>query len=90
MHEVKNRAFYGNTAMESEMGFLTAIQAMVGDPKISYLSCHLLTYSQPAPGKIIYDPFAGTGSLLYAAARFGAYVLASDIDGRQMRGKSES
>jgi len=30
LHEVKNRAFYGNTAMESEMGFLTAIQAMVG------------------------------------------------------------
>jgi tRNA (guanine10-N2)-methyltransferase len=45
---------------------------------------------QPAPGKIIYDPFAGTGSLLYAVAHWGAYVFGSDIDGRQMRGKSES
>jgi len=44
---------------------------------------------QPAPGKIIYDPFAGTGSLLYAVAHWGAYVFGSDIDGRQMRGKSE-
>jgi len=43
--------------------------------------------SQPAPGKIMYDPFVGTGSLLYAAAHWGAYVVGSDIDGRQMRGK---
>ena len=44
---------------------------------------------QAAPGKIIYDPFAGTGSLLYACAQSGSYVMGSDIDGRQMRGKSE-
>lgn len=40
-----------------------------------------------APGKLIYDPFVGTGSMLYTAAYFGALVLGSDIDGRQMRGK---
>lgn len=39
------------------------------------------------PGKIVYDPFAGTGSLLYAAAKMGAYVMASDIDARMMKGK---
>jgi tRNA G10 N-methylase Trm11 len=38
----------------------------------------------------MYDPFAGTGSLLYAVAHWGAYVFGSDIDGRQMRGKSKS
>ena len=38
----------------------------------------------------MYDPFAGTGSLLYACAHWGAYVMASDIDGRQMRGKGVS
>jgi hypothetical protein len=38
----------------------------------------------------MYDPFAGTGSLLYAAAHWGSYVFGSDIDGRQMRGKSQS
>ncbi|KAF8513155.1 tRNA guanosine-2'-O-methyltransferase [Hysterangium stoloniferum] len=43
-----------------------------------------------SPGKIIYDPFAGTGSMLYTAAHFGAYVIGSDIDGRQMRGKENS
>ncbi|KAF8608623.1 tRNA guanosine-2'-O-methyltransferase [Ceratobasidium sp. AG-I] len=40
-----------------------------------------------APGKLVYDPFVGTGSMLYTAAHFGAMVFGSDIDGRQMRGK---
>lgn len=52
----------------------------------------LLTAGQtlPAPGKIMYDPFVGTGSLLYSVAHWGAYVLGSDIDARQFRGKGES
>jgi tRNA (guanine10-N2)-methyltransferase len=41
-----------------------------------------------APGKWVYDPFVGTGSMLYTAAGFGALTLGSDIDGRQIRGKS--
>jgi tRNA (guanine10-N2)-methyltransferase len=40
------------------------------------------------PGKWIYDPFAGTGSLLLTASAFGACTFGSDIDGRQIRGKS--
>ncbi|GAW02478.1 tRNA guanosine-2 -O-methyltransferase [Lentinula edodes] len=38
-------------------------------------------------GKLIYDPFMGTGSMAYPVAYFGAQVMGSDIDGRQMRGK---
>ncbi|AAW46119.1 hypothetical protein CNK00740 [Cryptococcus deneoformans JEC21] len=70
-HSVKTRAYYGNTSMEAQMGFLMANQAL------------------PAPGKLIYDPFVGTGSMLYAVAQFGAYVMGSDIDGRQIRGKKK-
>ncbi|KAH9993243.1 tRNA guanosine-2'-O-methyltransferase [Russula vinacea] len=40
-----------------------------------------------SPGKLIYDPFIGTGSMAYTTAHFGALVFGSDIDGRQMRGK---
>ncbi|OSD07105.1 tRNA guanosine-2'-O-methyltransferase [Trametes coccinea BRFM310] len=40
-----------------------------------------------APGKLVYDPFAGTGSMAYTTAHFGALFFGSDIDGRQMRGK---
>ncbi|GAA5937316.1 tRNA (guanine-N2-)-methyltransferase [Sporobolomyces koalae] len=43
--------------------------------------------AQAAPGKWVYDPFAGTGSMLLTAAGFGAMTFGSDIDGRQMRGK---
>ncbi|KAI0075120.1 tRNA guanosine-2'-O-methyltransferase [Panus rudis PR-1116 ss-1] len=42
-----------------------------------------------APGKLLYDPFLGTGSLAYTTAHFGAWVYGSDIDGRQMRGKQD-
>ncbi|PLW46524.1 hypothetical protein PCANC_08536 [Puccinia coronata f. sp. avenae] len=42
------------------------------------------------PGSLVNDPFAGTGSILYAAAWYGAYVFGSDIDGRPMRGKEHS
>lgn len=41
-----------------------------------------------APGKWIYDPFAGTGSMLLTASALGAMTFGSDIDGRQIRGKS--
>jgi len=42
-----------------------------------------------APGKLVYDPFIGTGSMAYTTAHFGALVFGSDIDGRQMRGKEK-
>jgi tRNA (guanine10-N2)-methyltransferase len=45
--------------------------------------------AKAGPGKIVYDPFAGTCSILLAAAALGADVFASDIDGRMMRGKGD-
>lgn len=39
-------------------------------------------------GGFVYDPFCGTGSLLVAAAHFGAHTFGSDADGRSMRGGS--
>ncbi|KAE8260198.1 hypothetical protein A4X13_0g502 [Tilletia indica] len=47
----------------------------------------MATMALAKPGKIIYDPFAGTGSILYACAQYGAYVMGSDIDARMMKGK---
>ncbi|KAK3938814.1 S-adenosyl-L-methionine-dependent methyltransferase [Diplogelasinospora grovesii] len=40
-----------------------------------------------APGKIMYDPFVGTGSFPIACAQFGALTFGSDIDGRSIRGE---
>ena len=39
-----------------------------------------------APGKLIYDPFMGTGGFGIACAHFGAVTMGSDIDGRSIRG----
>ncbi|KAJ5665969.1 uncharacterized protein N7477_008417 [Penicillium maclennaniae] len=42
-----------------------------------------------APGKVLYDPFVGTGSFMVAASHFGALTFGSDIDPRSFRGKDE-
>lgn len=40
------------------------------------------------PGEVVYDPFCGTGSLLVAAAHFGAHTFGSDADGRSIKAGS--
>ena len=50
------------------------------------LSLVLANQALARPGSLIFDPFTGTGSFLYACAHYGAYILGSDLDGRQMRG----
>jgi len=42
-----------------------------------------------APGKLVYDPFVGTGSFPIACSHFGAITVGSDIDGRAVRGSKE-
>lgn len=54
------------------------------EAELSLVSCNI---GQVSPGKIIYDPFTGTGSFLVAGAYFGGYPLGSDIDMRSIRGK---
>lgn len=56
------------------------------DAELSLVSCNI---AQVDEGKIVYDPFAGTGSFLVAAANFGGIALGSDIDPRTLRGKSD-
>ena len=51
------------------------------------LSLIMSNFALVRNGKSVYDPFIGTGSILYAAAHFGGYCFGSDIDGRQIRGK---
>ncbi|THU96445.1 hypothetical protein K435DRAFT_819440 [Dendrothele bispora CBS 962.96] len=53
----------------------------------SEVSLLMANQTLASPGKLIYDPFLGTETMAYPAAYFGAQVLGSDIDGRQMQGK---
>ncbi|CCH46666.1 tRNA guanosine-2'-O-methyltransferase TRM11 [Wickerhamomyces ciferrii] len=56
------------------------------EAELALVSCNL---GQVAPGKIMYDPFVGTGSFLVAGSNFGALTTGSDIDGRLIRGKGD-
>ncbi|KAK6945564.1 Ribosomal RNA large subunit methyltransferase K/L-like, FLD domain [Dillenia turbinata] len=66
-YQLKSRNYIGPTAMDAEMAFLMANQALA------------------MPGKLVYDPFVGTGSILVAAAHFGAMTMGADIDIRVVR-----
>ena len=37
---------------------------------------------QVRPGSLVFDPFVGTGSILVAAAHYGAHTMGADIDAR--------
>uniref|UniRef100_A0A0D6R2X9 tRNA (guanine(10)-N(2))-methyltransferase n=1 Tax=Araucaria cunninghamii TaxID=56994 RepID=A0A0D6R2X9_ARACU len=66
-YALSKRKYLGPTAMDAEIAFLMANQALV------------------QPGKLVYDPFVGTGSILVAAAHFGAMTMGTDIDIRVVR-----
>ena len=44
------------------------------------LAIHSAVQGLASKGKIIYDPFCGSGSLMVACASLGAYVFGSDLD----------
>lgn len=51
------------------------------------LSLLMANQAMVKPGDLVFDPFVGTGSLLVAAAKFGGYVMGSDIDYLMLHGK---
>lgn len=55
------------------------------DAELALVSCNI---AQITPGKVMYDPFAGTGSFLVAGSKLGALTVGSDIDVRMLKGKS--
>lgn len=52
------------------------------DAEMAFL---MANQAQAKPGKLVYDPFVGTGSILVAAAHFGALTMGADIDIRVVR-----
>ena len=54
----------------------------------SEMSIVMANMALAGPGRFVYDPFAGPGSMLYACSMLGAMSFGSDIDGRMLRGKS--
>ncbi|KAL3924429.1 MAG: hypothetical protein SGILL_001051 [Bacillariaceae sp.] len=54
----------------------------------STLSFVMTSLGLVCSGKIVMDPFVGTGSILLSSALRGAYCVGSDIDIRVLRGKT--
>ncbi|GMI33171.1 hypothetical protein TeGR_g9767, partial [Tetraparma gracilis] len=54
------------------------------DNELSMIMC---TSALVRPGSLVFDPFVGTGSILFSAAVFGAVTFGTDIDIRILRGK---
>ncbi|KAF8135476.1 tRNA guanosine-2'-O-methyltransferase [Boletus edulis] len=90
------RAYFGRLVVE---GTARSLIGMFDVKKRTYcgntsmeaeMSLLMANQTQAAPGKLMYDPFIGTGSMAYTTAYFGAHVYGSDIDGRQMRGKAQT
>src|SRR5712691_10133157 len=73
MFDVKKRRYFGNTSMEAEVSLLMANQTLVrryGYISSSHsISFHTRATWQASPGKLIYDPFVGTGSMAYVCPR---------------------
>ncbi|KAL3152268.1 hypothetical protein ABBQ32_001345 [Trebouxia sp. C0010 RCD-2024] len=52
------------------------------DTEMAFIMCN---QGQVKRGDLVYDPFVGTGSILVAAAHFGAHTMGADIDIRVVR-----
>jgi len=52
------------------------------------LSLIMANMAKVVPGSLVFDPFAGTGSILVACSQFGAFCTGTDIDIRVLRGKN--
>lgn len=55
------------------------------DPQLSLIMSNQALVSK---GDLVFDPFVGTGSLLVCAAKFGAYVMGTDIDYMMLHAKN--
>uniref|UniRef100_A0A1D1YUQ8 tRNA (guanine(10)-N(2))-methyltransferase n=1 Tax=Anthurium amnicola TaxID=1678845 RepID=A0A1D1YUQ8_9ARAE len=87
---VKKRIFFGREIGAADRKLLPTYQLKsrkylgptAMDAEMAFL---MANQGLAQPGKLIYDPFVGTGSILVAAAHFGAMTMGADIDIRVVR-----
>ncbi len=79
------RLFFGRLVAEGQRALISQMsikkRKFIGNTTMdSQLALLCANLACVGPGTLVMDPFCGTGSLLLAAARFGAFVLGTDID----------
>ncbi|CAF1920150.1 unnamed protein product [Brassica napus] len=87
---LQRRIFFGREVGFADRKLLPAFQlksrTYLGptamDAEMAFL---MANQAKATSGKLVYDPFVGTGSILVSAARFGAMTMGADIDIRVVR-----
>ncbi|PIN06157.1 putative RNA methylase [Handroanthus impetiginosus] len=87
---VKRKIFFGREIGAADRKLLQTYQLKsrkylgptAMDAEMAFL---MANQAQVKPGKLVYDPFVGTGSILIAAAHYGAMTMGADIDIRVVR-----
>lgn len=87
---LKTRKFIGNTSMEPQLSLLMANQAMCDKNQLMYdpFAGYVFVLAQFAVF-IKKNLIFSTGSLLISAAKFGSYVMGSDIDFLMLHGRTK-
>lgn len=86
--------FFGRLIAHGQRDLITELslktRKFIGNTSMnSQLSLIMANQAKVQPGDLVFDPFVGSGSLLVAAAYYGAYVLGSDIDYLMLHGKTK-
>lgn len=92
--ELPKRVWFGRFITDSDRSAMDRLdlkrRRYIGtttfDAELSLVTCNI---AQVSPGKIVYDPFCGTGSFLVAGGYMGALTCGSDIDVRMLRGNGK-
>lgn len=82
--EIQQLLREANIIQKYDLKTRTYIGTTLFDAELSLVTANL---GHAGPNKLVYDPFAGTGLFLVAAANFGSLTMGSDIDARALRGK---
>lgn len=79
----------GQRAMLKEISLKT--RKFIGNTSMdAQLSVLMANQARVRSGDVVLDPFVGSGSLLVPAAKFGAYVMGSDIDYLMLHARTRS
>lgn len=87
---VQKRIFFGREVGAADRKLLptyelksrTYLGPTAMDAEVAFL---MANQAKATHGKLVYDPFVGTGSILIAAAHYGAMTMGADIDIRIVR-----
>lgn len=83
--DVKKREYFGNTSMEAEISLLMANQSLVWFCSIESYHEIDIKLGQASPNKLIYDPFVGTGSMIYVDCLYTVKNISAEPRSRQPR-----